>query len=135
MANTTGALHELVPLLFVDDISHSVAFYVDQLGFEMKLKWEPKGKLSWCRLERGNTALMLQLAIPDEDGTAKERCTGIGLFFNCDDAQTIYEELLSKGLSLEPPCVAFYGMNQLFVKDPDGYELCFQNQVGPLTED
>lgn len=131
---TTTVVHELVPLLFVEDLDHSVAFYIDQLGFEMKLKWEPDGKLSWCRLERGNAALMLQLACPDEDGSAEERSKGLGLFFNCDDAQAMYEELLSKGLSLEAPQVAFYGMNQLFLKDPDGYELCFQNQVEPPTE-
>lgn len=129
MASTSSDLQELVPLLFVDDLSRSVDFYIELLGFDIKLTWEPEGTLSWCRIERGNAALMLQLAVPDEDGTANERSKGVGLFFNCGDAQAMYEELLSKGLSLEPPQVAFYGMNQLFLRDPDGYELCFQNQV------
>ncbi|WP_299465983.1 VOC family protein [uncultured Gimesia sp.] len=131
MQQTSTAIHELVPLLFVEDVVHSAAFYCDQLGFEVKLKWEPEGTLAWCRLERGNTAIMLQLACPDEDGTVEERRKGVGFFFLCDDAHAMYEELSSKGLSLDPPKVAFYGMNQLFLKDPDGYELCFQNQVEP----
>ncbi|WP_339735108.1 VOC family protein [uncultured Gimesia sp.] len=129
MQQTVTAIRELVPLLIVEDLSRSADFYCDQLGFEMKLKWEPEGKLAWCRLERNNTALMLQLACADEDGTSEERCKGVGFFFHCDDAQAIYEELSAQGISLEPPKVAFYGMNQLFMKDPDGYELCFQNQV------
>ena len=129
MQQTVTAIRELVPLLFVEDLSRSADFYCNRLGFEMKLKWEPEGTLAWCRLERDNTALMLQLACPDEDGTMEERCKGVGFFFHCDDADAIYEELSSQGLSLDPPKVAFYGMNQLFVKDPDGYELCFQNQV------
>ncbi|MCA9021911.1 MAG: VOC family protein [Planctomycetaceae bacterium] len=134
MPQTAPAVQELVPLLFVEDVSDSVDFYCNQLGFEMKHKWEPDGTLAWCRLERGNAALMLQLACPDEDGTAAERCKGVGFFFHCDDAQAVYEELLFRGLDLEPPRVAFYGMNQLFLKDPDGYDLCFQNQVQEAVE-
>ncbi|QDT41512.1 Glyoxalase-like domain protein [Gimesia alba] len=134
MSQTTPAIQELVPLLYVEDVSRSVDFYCDQLGFEMKLKWEPEGTLAWCRLERGNAALMLQLTCPDEDGTAAERCKGVSFFFLCDDAQAIFEELTLQGLDLEPPKVAFYGMNQLFVKDPDGYQLCFQNQVEMAVE-
>ncbi|QDV49624.1 VOC family protein [Gimesia fumaroli] len=134
MPQTNPAIQELVPLLYVEDASRSTEFYCDQLGFEMKLKWEPEGNLAWCRLERGNAALMLQLACPDEDGTAAERCKGVGFFFLCDDAQAVYEELSSRGLTLEPPQVAFYGMNQLFMKDPDGYQLCFQNQVELAVE-
>lgn len=129
MQQTTSTIHELVPLLFVEDVVHSADFYCNRLGFEMKLKWEPEGTLAWCRLERGNIALMLQLACPDEDGPADERRKGVSFFFLCDDAHAMYEELSSQGLSLEPPKVAFYGMNQLFLQDPDGYELCFQNQV------
>ncbi len=69
---------------------------------------------------------MLQQA-GDEDGPADGRGRGVGFFFICDDANALYDELLTTGLRLAPPIVAFYGMNQLFVKDPDGYELCFQN--------
>lgn len=122
-------IQELVPLLFVEDIDVSVAFYTDKLGFEISMKWEPEGKIMWCRLERGSVALMLQSACPDEDGVREERIKGVGFFFLCPDAQLMFEEYSAKGLELEPPQVAFYGMNQLFLKDPDGYELCFQNQV------
>lgn len=122
-------LQELVPLLFVDDVVQSSRFYCDQLGFELKQKWEPEGKLAWCRLERGNASIMLQLACPDEDGAAEVRSKGTGFFFLCDDVQVVYEEFVSRGLSLEPPEVAFYGMKQIFLNDPDGYQLCFQNQV------
>tara|TARA_R110000850_G_scaffold22210_41_gene65322 strand:+ start:4473 stop:4862 length:390 start_codon:yes stop_codon:yes gene_type:complete len=122
-------VQELVPLLFVEDIDDSIEFYTDKLGFEVSLKWEPEGKVLWCRMGRGSAALMLQPACPDEDGVREERIKGVGFFFLCDDAQAMYDEFSANGLNLEPPQVAFYGMNQLFLKDPDGYELCFQNQV------
>jgi uncharacterized glyoxalase superfamily protein PhnB len=120
------AIDEVVPLLFVEDIHRSVDFYCGQLGFELVSKWEPNGKLGWCRIERGDSALMLQQAC-DEDGPATGRGRGVGFFFLCDDANALYDEFRAAGLAVEPPKVAFYGMNQFFVRDPDGYGLCFQN--------
>jgi glyoxylase I family protein len=127
-SSRTTIINSLVPLLFVDDIRRSVAFYRDLLGFELSGTWEPDGELSWCRLRRGGSAIMLQQAC-DEDGPAKGRGRGVGFFFHCDDADAMHDELSSRGLKLDPPCIAFYGMNQVFVTDPDGYELCFQNET------
>lgn len=124
----SATIRELVPLLFVDDIDRSAAFYRDKLGFETSLKWEPDGKLGWCRLERDGSAVMLQQAC-EEDGPSEGRGRGVGFFFNCNDAETIHAEFAARGLEVDPPKTAFYGMNQLFVTDPDGYELCFQSAV------
>jgi catechol 2,3-dioxygenase-like lactoylglutathione lyase family enzyme len=126
LSRHTGTVRELVPLLFVQDIERSLAFYRDSLGFEVRGKWEPDGKLSWCRIERGHSALMLQQAL-EEDGPAEGRGRGVGFFFVCDDADAVHSEFRSRGLQLNAPEVAFYGMKQVFVKDPDGYELCFQS--------
>ena len=117
-----ATIRELVPLLFVEDIQRSAAFYQERLGFEATSKWEPDGKLSWCRLVRDGSALMLQQAC-EEDGPAAGRGRGVGFFFNCDDAATMHADFASRGLSVSPPQPAFYGMNQVFVTDPDGYEL------------
>jgi uncharacterized glyoxalase superfamily protein PhnB len=125
----SATIQELVPLLFVEDIGRSADFYRERLGFEMTMKWEPAGKLSWCRLEHGRASLMLQQALPEEDGPAEGRGRGVGFYFNCHDADAMHADLASRGLSLAAPKASFYGMNQLFVKDPDGYELCFQSVV------
>ena len=69
---------------------------------------------------------MLQQA-SEEDGPAEGRGRGVGFFFNCDDAGAVHTEFCSRGLQLNAPEVAFYGMKQVFVKDPDGYELFFQS--------
>jgi hypothetical protein len=71
---------------------------------------------------------MLQQAA-EQDGLAVTRGRGVIFFLRCDNADVIHAEMVANGLKLEPPRVAFYGMKQLFVKDPDGYELCFQNRV------
>jgi len=36
---------------------------------------------------------------------------------------------VSRGLKLDPPRTAYYGMNQLFVPEPNGYALCFESPV------
>lgn len=125
---TTATISEVVPLLFVEDIQRSVEFYCGALGFDLIQKWEPDGKLGWCRIERGQTAVMLQQAC-EEDDPATDRGRGVALFFLCDDADALRAEFGAAGLPVDPPKVAFYGMNQLFLKDPDGYNLCFQNPV------
>jgi len=124
------SVREIVPLLFVDDIAACMEFYREKLGFQMVQSWEPEGVLNWCRIERDSAALMLQLAC-EEDGPAEGRGRGVGFFFNCGDADAMYAELRAKGVEVAPPKVAFYGMNQLFVTDPAGYELCFQNEAVP----
>ena len=129
VARARAAVSELVPLLFVEDTGRAVAFYRDTLGFEMTGSWEPEGKLAWCRMRRGGAVVMLQQACPEEDGPAAGRGRGVEFFFTCDDADAVFAELAAKGLKLKPPEVAFYGMKQLFLKDPDGYSLCFQNPV------
>jgi catechol 2,3-dioxygenase-like lactoylglutathione lyase family enzyme len=124
----TNAIHNLTPLLSVADIEQSVAFYCDVLGFRLSDRWAPEGRLAWCRVERGGSALMLQQA-SEENGPITDRGCGVEFFFLCDDADALHAEFHSRGLDLKHPKVSFYGMNQLFVKDPDGYQLCFQNVI------
>ncbi len=49
---------QAVPFFAVRDMSASLAFYVDALGFTMQNKWIDDGVLRWCCLEIGGAALM-----------------------------------------------------------------------------
>ena len=128
MTASANAIRELVPLLMVADIDRSAAFYRDKLGFQMTREWRPAGKLAWCRLVRDVSAVMLQQAV-EEDGPADGRGHGVSFFFNCEDANRLHAELTVRGLTVAEPQAAFYGMNQIFLRDPDGYELCFQSAI------
>jgi hypothetical protein len=37
-----------------------------------------------------------------------------------------YAFLVAQGVELDPPKVAQYGMKQIYLRDPDGFFLCFQ---------
>jgi len=127
-----AVVRQLWPLLVVQDIDRSVAFYRDQLGFAVVGHAESDSKLFWCRLERGGSSLMLQQA-DEEDGPTKGRGRGVCFYFMCDDADAMYTELSARSLRLKPPTIAYYGMKQLFVPEPDGYAICFESPTEDAT--
>lgn len=65
----------------------------------------------------------------EDDPPLAVRGAGVTFYFICEDATSLYEQLTDRGIEATPPRVEFYGMNQTFVNDPDGYELCFENPV------
>ena len=44
----------------VTNMDRSLNFYISSLGFELKNKWEPRGRIEWCWLQFDNASLMLQ---------------------------------------------------------------------------
>jgi len=63
--------------------------YLDGLGFCIKLKGEPEGRVRWCWLTRGGASLMLQEFVKDgHGGRCPEGVLGQGVFlsFQCEDA-------------------------------------------------
>jgi glyoxylase I family protein len=52
------------------------------------------------------------------------------LYLGCPDVDDAYLELKQAGVASKPPSVAPYGMKQLALRDPDGYDICLQWQAG-----
>lgn len=122
----------LCPLLQVFDMNTSLKFYCEVLGFHIHESAGEKNDLGWVWLKRNNTDLMLNTAYETPDRPERPDTTRFAahndtiLYFGCPDVDEAYQILLSKGLKLEPPTVAPYGMKQLYLHDPDGYGICFQ---------
>jgi len=125
-------VHDLTPLLQVFDMRTSIRFYCDLLGFELINQSQPGDDFDWAALALHGVKLMLNTAYdegerpgtPDPARVAAHADTI--LYFNCPDPDGAYQHLRSAGLDPQPPTVAYYGMRQLYVSDPDGYALCFQ---------
>lgn len=126
----------LCPLLQVFDMRVSIRFYRDVLGFTVTgtspaLSDDPD-HVNWCLLELQGTQLMLNTAYdPDDQPASPEPARWSGhqdtcVYFGCPDVDGAYDYLRSRGVELNPPKVAHYGMKQLYLTDPDGYCLCFQ---------
>ena len=120
-------------LLQVFDMPASVRFYRDALGFEIVDTSPREGdQFDWGLLRLNDTFLMLNTAYEQDSRPAQvdPAClmahADIGLFFNCPDVDGAYQHLITHGVVVNEPQVAPYGMKQLYVRDPDGYVLCFQ---------
>ena len=127
----------LTPLIQVFDMPEAIRFYCGTLGFEVAASSPeveaPEGRyFHWAWLRLGAADLMLNPAYDEgERPPARDpaRSSGHGdtcLFIACPDVDAAFEHLRAKGVELDPPRVAPYGMKQLHLTDPDGYGLCFQ---------
>lgn len=126
----------LTPLLSVWDMPEALDFYCGMLGFEIvshspEIEAAEGRYFHWAWLRRDGAELMLNTdydanerpALRDQgDWIARDKvCLYIGA-----DPDAAFAELTAKGLDLAPPKVAPYGMKQLYLRDPNGYGVCFQ---------
>jgi glyoxylase I family protein len=125
----------MTPLIQVFDMPRALAFYRDILGFEVVSDSGDGDSSSWIWLRLNGADLMLNDqyepgSVPSAPPAERTRWHGdTCLYFGCADPDAAYEYLRSKGIELDPLTVAPYGMKQLYVHDPDGYNLCFQCEV------
>lgn len=130
----------ITPLIQVYDMNEALGFYRDGLGFELVAASDevdaPEGRyFHWCTLRLGAAHLMLNTAYdagerPRERDPARQQAhRDTGLFLNCPDPDAVAAELREKGIAAQGPKTAPYGMRQLYLRDPDGYELCFQTRA------
>jgi glyoxylase I family protein len=125
------------PLFEVFDMAASFAFYRGVLGFEVVNtnveKDADPALVDWAWLRCNDVDLMLNTADDPEDRPPlrphRVFGTGFCLYIGCPDVDAMYRHLRASGVDAPPPTVAPYGMKQLYVRDPDGYCLCFQWRV------
>ena len=125
-------VRKAVPFFMVEDMAASLRFYVEGLGFRMTNSWRPESpdKVSWCSLEIGSAALMLQefWRRGKETGRPKgDLGLGVSVCFMCTDALAIRRETLARRLA--PSRTPFVGNNLWVVSyvDPDGYRIDFES--------
>ena len=123
------------PLIQVFDMPTSIRFYTEVLGFEVIETSEPGEHFDWAWLRRDGAELMLNTQYEtadrpaDRDPTRTSAHRDTAFFFSCSDVDVAYRHLQAHGLAVEPPVTRDYGMRQVSVSDPDGYEICFQCPV------
>ena len=122
-------------LIQVFDMPTSLAFYRDVMGFEVISDAPEDGRCDWVWLKSGDSELMLNTAYeavarpaaPDPTRFAAHSDTT--LFFGCEDVDAAHAELRAYGIATGEPLVTDYGMKQVYLKDPDGYEICLQQPI------
>ena len=127
----------LTPLLGVFDMPTSLAFYCEKLGFEVvsasPIVETPEGRFShWTWLCSGNVELMLNTAYDAGERPSERDASRVAghvdtcLFIGCSDLDSVYAQFIQAGLEIEPPTMAAYGLRRFSLRDPDNFELVFQ---------
>jgi glyoxylase I family protein len=119
------ALDGIAPLLRVQDMGRAIAFYRGVLGFDVVATMPRDGTdPHWCMLALGDIAIMLDASSPV---VSADRGLGFTLYFGCPDVDRAYDYLRQHQYKVDVPVTTGYGMRQLLVRDPDGFELCLQH--------
>ena len=114
------------PILFVSDLSQSVAYWVDKVGFQRQgFYGEPP---DFAILTRDNSRLMLALA-PEGHAIVphwRVRDKLWNAYFWVDDARAMYDELTGRGAAIdyelgEKP----YGVLEFGIQDLDDQDIAF----------
>lgn len=124
----------LSPNLMVHNVRESLAFY-QQLGFmaveEVPLpEEENNGELAFAILVNGTISLMLQAeASLKEDVTAlvaqQVGQAAMTLHFAVENAPELYQQLQGKAEVVKPLHRTWYGMDEFYIQDNNGYVLGF----------
>jgi catechol 2,3-dioxygenase-like lactoylglutathione lyase family enzyme len=120
-------LTAIAPQFLVDDLARAIAYYRNQLGFELDFEYAS----FYGSVSRDGCAIHLKCA-PKFAGDREHRrqhehldaylaVTSIGELFR--ELQTHGADIL-KGLEERP-----WGCLDFYVADPDGYILCFSEQL------
>ena len=107
-------VENITPVLYVKDMSRSLAFYVDILGFK-KAEW---GNENFTSVGRDNSGIYLCKGGQGNPGT------WIWIGFD-GDIFSLHQQLISKGVTIKLPPINFSWAYEMRVEDPDGHILRF----------
>ena len=118
-------IRRIIPLIPVSNMQNSLNFYEGILGFQRVGHAMNGDHLYWCRLKRDGIQIMIEEGrknfVVSEDP--------IKLCFITKDVDRVYDQLIVKGLLIDEPYNASYGMRQIFIKDPDRHIIWFESPI------
>jgi uncharacterized glyoxalase superfamily protein PhnB len=118
------------PLLNVADIETSLGFWRDLIGFEVATLYAPEGRALFANLKSGEVQLMLN-ARGGDPATRRQRphYTEAVIYLGVDSVRELSLALRAKGFDASEPEAQTYGVEEITVRDPDGYEIAFTSPL------
>ncbi len=105
-------IHGSATTFQVSDVRASLKFYTDILGFSERFQFG-----DYAGVEYGD----VQIHLSGPKATNKRLVGQGGIYIFCDDVDSYYKEITSKGVSVQvPPKDYEYGMRDFVIEDPDG---------------
>lgn len=127
-------LTKLTPNLIVADVTRSIAFYRDVLGFSVLTTVPADAPYVFAIVQSGAVEIFLNAPGPavDEYPVFKDRPIGgtLTLFIHVDDVRREYEAVKDQVQVVMPLEKKWYGVTEFAFTDPDGYVITFAQQEG-----
>ena len=119
----------LMAALTVKDVTKSVAWYRDVLGFTVGNSYSDNGKLFAVELKAG----AVELVVNQDDGAhGLDRVKGEGMSLQITTAQNVdalaANAVASGATLITPPTTMPWGARIFRVKDPDGFKLVISSE-------
>ena len=138
-------MKKMMPNLMVKDVKETVGFYKDNLGFEFVMAVPktqdgiltdiPEDKnIVYALVKNGNVELQFQA-----EETLKEDITvfagstigaSVSFYMQVENLDAFYNELKGKVEVVKELSTTWYGMNEFYIYDNNGYVLGFAEQKG-----
>lgn len=137
----------LAPNLMVRDVRAAIAFYCDHLGFTLVMA-VPDGvddvvadlsggeRLRYAMMQAGSSSLMVQARdslieeLPALAATDPGRGASLTLYVEVEDLDAVMVALPAGIPVVRPVATSWYGMRELYIRDPDGYIVGLAQRVG-----
>jgi len=117
------------PYFVVSDLLATARFYRDLLGFQFTTWGEPA---EFAIAFRDGVEIMLrQVREPFTPRSNRSlEPTGLDAYIRVSDVDALHGELVARAVPIRtPPTTRFYKMREIELTDPDGYLLCFAQDV------
>jgi uncharacterized glyoxalase superfamily protein PhnB len=129
----TPTLISLSPNLISESVNASVEFYTKHLGFSLVASVPEQGTYDWAMVQRDSVSIMFQ-SLPslqhDMPSLSLKSKGSPGTFFiKMKGIDDLYNSLKGKVTMPLDMRTTFYGMKEFVVTDPDGYFMCFAEEV------
>jgi uncharacterized glyoxalase superfamily protein PhnB len=122
---------KITPILIVDEIEASLKFWVDKLGFEKTVEVPEGDKLGFVILQKDGTEIMLQSrdSVKKDAAGASEAVLELSssLYIEVDDFNDTLKRVKNTEV-LVPERVTFYGMREIFVREPGRHVVGFASR-------
>jgi len=128
MTTSTLKARRLVPSLTVNDLTRSIHFYTQGLGFAVEEEMKEDGEVNGVMLEAGEARLGLS---QDDFAKGRDRVKGVGMRLYLETVQDIgalARQATAAGTTLDnEPGPLPWGPMGFTVTDPDGFKLTIAN--------
>ena len=122
-------LRSTTPILTVNDIGASVAWYRDVVGLELAQEWKTEGgQVMGATMTAGDFNFNLA---QDDFAKGRERAKGVGFRVYCEtdqDVDDLAAAIKARGGNLDhEPTTQPWGARDFGVTDPDGFKISIAN--------